>query len=83
MRNAVVLIIMYIQVCGLLHSADPAILQVVGKSPDQTAWITASAHATEGLNPFKPNGLFYHNSLDRSISNIRSIRLVFIITKFY
>ena len=27
--------------------------------------------------------LFYHNSLDRSISNRRSVRLVFIITTFF
>ena len=32
------------------------------------------------LNPFTPSGLFYLNSLDRSISYIRSVWLVFIIT---
>ena len=31
------------------------------------------------LNPYKPRGLFYHNSLDRFISYIRSVWLVFII----
>ena len=29
------------------------------------------------LNPFMPSGLFYHNSLDRSISYIRDVWLVF------
>ena len=30
-----------------------------------------------GLNLFTPNGLFYRNSLDRSISNRRGVWLVF------
>ena len=28
------------------------------------------------INPFMPNGLFYHNSLDLSISNTRGVWLV-------
>ena len=35
------------------------------------------------FNSFKLSGLIYHNSMDRSIPYIRSIRLVFIITLFY
>ena len=35
------------------------------------------------LNPFKPSGLFYLNSLDRSISCTRGVWLVFIIIIFY
>ena len=33
-------------------------------------------------NPFMPSGLFYLTSLDRSISYIRDVWLVFIITIF-
>ena len=35
------------------------------------------------LNPFMPSGIFYHNTLDWSISNRRGVRLVFIITMVY
>ena len=38
----------------------------------------------DGFNPFMPNGLFYRESLDRPISNRRSVWLIFfIITMFY
>ena len=35
------------------------------------------------VNPFIPRGLFYHNFLDRSISYIRGVRLVFFIIQFF
>ena len=35
-----------------------------------------------GINPFMPNGLFYLNSFNRSISHIRGVWLVFIIIMF-
>ena len=40
---------------------------------------------TEVLNPFMPSGLFYLKSLDRSISYVRGVWLVFcfIITMFF
>ena len=34
------------------------------------------------INPFTPSGLFYHKSLDRSISNRRDVWLVFILKSF-
>ena len=41
-----------------------------------------STKRIQSLNPFMPSGLFYLNSLDRSISNIRDVWLVFIIIMF-
>ena len=38
---------------------------------------------SDTLNPFMPSGLFYLKSLDRSISYIRGVWLVFIITVFF
>ena len=35
------------------------------------------------VSPFKPSGLFYLNSLDHSISSLRSVWSVLIITIFY
>ena len=35
------------------------------------------------VNPFTPSGLFYRNSLDKSISYIRSVCIIFIITAFH
>ena len=35
------------------------------------------------INPFMPNELFYHKSLDWSISSGRGVWLVFIMTMFY
>ena len=35
------------------------------------------------INRFMPNGLLCLHSLDRSISNIRGVMLVYIITMFY
>ena len=34
------------------------------------------------VNPFMPSGLFYLSSLDQSISSLRSVWSVFIITMF-
>ena len=34
------------------------------------------------FNPFMPSGLFYHNSLDRSLSNIRGVWLVSLLSCF-
>ena len=47
------------------------------------AHMSKSCSLTDLFNPVMPSGLFYRNSLDRPISNIRGIWLVVIITMFY
>ena len=38
---------------------------------------------TVKINRFIPSGLFYLNSMDRSISNLRGLCSVLIVTMFY
>ena len=52
------------------------------KTFTQKATKYEQAFATDHINPFMPSGIFYLRSLDRSISNMRGVWLVFIITMF-
>ena len=45
-------------------------------------WFIVNMDFFSFVNSFMPSGLFYLTSLDRSISYIRGVLLVFIITRF-
>ena len=46
-------------------------------------YISVQKAGNINIIPFKPSGVFYLNSLDRSISYIRGVWLVFISTMFF
>ena len=57
---------------------DPATVVRVAYA-ENIAQLAETALRYVRINPFMPNRLFYLNSLDRSISYIRGVWLVFII----
>ena len=54
-----------------------------GEQTTAKTQISLYTQPVQDLNPFMPNGFFSLNHLDQSISNIRDVWVVFIITMFY